>query len=1088
MKNQKILKKLISFFMVATMLFPMLSPMALNATTATFSDLSSIHWAYNEIIDLAQRGVINGFPNGTYRPEDAVTREQFARLVVTLFEGPAETEEIFRDVPKYRWSNIYITAAVRRGIIIPEEYGENLGASYPITREEAAVWMVRALGVATDNGPLGFYDSHTITRRAEISTAVEIGLITGMPGNLFAPYGTTTRAQAAVLVTRMSVILHELTVWSGEEIFHYVYRSDVTVISQAPTYSIIETNGTVIITVYNANEAIRQLTVGDTFVLEPTVQNPDGMAGHIINIDNQGQVIILTARLPEALDEIFYEFEFTSEIDLLYMVDEIMLGYDFYGVEGVEIIRNRTSFVSAEFNNANVAGVILDGEMRLYTPIVQVSISLQGVNHLVLTTAAEVNVTASSQAAFDNVFTAFTIPIRKFGTGVDVPVGLRVTSYGHFHLEFMCRLDAEFGIRNNRPSARASLNYAFNMDFNARATISLNIQARARVLWINVYGIQGDFGRGLQADTAMQERCPTGSCFVVALFHVRQISSLTDWGILRNADLLQFNWNFAPIGVDMRYLSGGRWHRHCPHRGASDSLDNEHIHSVDESNIANLTGEWLTLGQIQNTDGVYIKRGDRFLRITNRGVGEFSPRTIALNPETYVHHVLEYGDQLVFVRQEPRLYNLLSHGFMPLYHNMAVFSQFRYIGAPIEFLPSHLDWMAGAHGAGYTHLNGVEIANNPHVQNYIYRINLRMPILSGILIGQRNQEFTLGRWQGTNFIETVITADIEFFTRASLSHTVERTMDGYFIIDFTRVFASERLLIRQTSWAGTTNYVIDIGRVIDFPIGLPNVSVASVPTHPSTPIIDFESIIEETTLDTPVTNLEMYGQITPFGRQVAEDFLAREEFMAIFTEAPRLPYEFFPYAFHLLNLDNNGIPDIVIHYSAMFARGGPDPTLMFRFVNGEYKLVYYPAYRLSSFYGFYGLYDWLSHGEYLAFAPSVNNFFTNSAGNIITFIEARELGFIGNGGYAYISFNNNMMEMEIIATLRGYLREDNWYLYWHNRITDERFLSDLTQWEREVYEYPRTIPGMQNEILTPIPSLLELQKSIATAIKQKHGL
>ena len=175
---------------------------------SAFSDLPSTHWAYTEIIYLANQGIITGFPDSTFRPDEAVTREQFARLIIVQVEEPTQTEEIFADVPLGSWSNVYVTAAINRGIILPEAYGVNLGANEPITRQEAAVWMVRALGIDADNEEPNFNDVSDITYLAEIAAAVEIGLIAGMPGNLFVPHGTTTRAQAAILVTRMSNILN----------------------------------------------------------------------------------------------------------------------------------------------------------------------------------------------------------------------------------------------------------------------------------------------------------------------------------------------------------------------------------------------------------------------------------------------------------------------------------------------------------------------------------------------------------------------------------------------------------------------------------------------------------------------------------------------------------------------------------------------------------------------------------------------------------------------------------------------------------------------------------------------------------------
>ena len=57
---------------------PMVVMMPAQAQTTSFSDVSSSYWAASFISELAQRDVIAGFPDGTFRPNDPVTRAQFA--------------------------------------------------------------------------------------------------------------------------------------------------------------------------------------------------------------------------------------------------------------------------------------------------------------------------------------------------------------------------------------------------------------------------------------------------------------------------------------------------------------------------------------------------------------------------------------------------------------------------------------------------------------------------------------------------------------------------------------------------------------------------------------------------------------------------------------------------------------------------------------------------------------------------------------------------------------------------------------------------------------------------------------------------
>ena len=98
-------KQLFRKVVAVVMLFAIIASimMSLSETHAAnlgFRDLSSSHWAYSEIGNLVQLGIINGFPDGTYRPEEAVTREQFARLVVVMRHAKESTNDRIKEVLK----------------------------------------------------------------------------------------------------------------------------------------------------------------------------------------------------------------------------------------------------------------------------------------------------------------------------------------------------------------------------------------------------------------------------------------------------------------------------------------------------------------------------------------------------------------------------------------------------------------------------------------------------------------------------------------------------------------------------------------------------------------------------------------------------------------------------------------------------------------------------------------------------------------------------------------------------------------------------------------------------------------------------
>jgi hypothetical protein len=633
-------KKRILSLALALSLVLALVPSTVTANTPGFSDLSENHWAYPVIMNLARTGVISGFTDGTYLPESAVTRDQFATLVVKLLEPePTETEAIFNDVPVGSWSNAWVTAAVRRGIIIPSEYGEQLGATEPITREEAAVWMVRGLGVDIGAGVPNFADSDSITYKAEIAAAFEMGLVAGMPGNRFAPLESATRAQAAALVTNMSKILAEITPGEVEEVFNYEYRNDVKVIANPPAYSFTEANGTFTAIIPAATDEIRGVSAGNTFVLEPTAQNPDGLAGRVTNIVSEGTGVVITASVPQSIEEIYEEFEFVGNIDLLgddvdfeitpaEWDDNSPSIFVMASLGGVPTqhasagfrptVRTTSTEVIVSANNSTYGRINIEKcELAWRLPKIHANINIKNKRaDLYVTTSARIDFTASSSIAVDTVIPLTKITVKPVvGVHIDIPVGIRITANGEYRLETWCSMGIDFGIINGSSSAPVTFNYGFEFNHHTRATASLNIQARARLGLaglIHAYGIEGDFGRGLLTNNALQARCPSQSCFVVESFQVRNIKSLTTWGELRNVSALRFNQDLARgLPSTLWYRTGGSWQKRCNHGGAAEQPGSSSP-AVDTNERGN------SVGNIAN-GGYAAIQGDRvYYCINNR--------------------------------------------------------------------------------------------------------------------------------------------------------------------------------------------------------------------------------------------------------------------------------------------------------------------------------------------------------------------------------------------------------------------------------------------------------------------------------------
>lgn len=173
---------------------------------SAFSDISDVAWAKTAIERLASSGILKGDGNGRFRPQDFVTREQFASIIVRAFDLSGADENCdFADVEKGRWSYAEICKAYSAGIIKGAE-----GVFMPeenITRQDAAVMLYRLTGVLGKNlsgGKCDFVDEALISDYAKEAVQVlsEASVIMGSDGK-FLPLDKMTRAQAAVLVYRL---------------------------------------------------------------------------------------------------------------------------------------------------------------------------------------------------------------------------------------------------------------------------------------------------------------------------------------------------------------------------------------------------------------------------------------------------------------------------------------------------------------------------------------------------------------------------------------------------------------------------------------------------------------------------------------------------------------------------------------------------------------------------------------------------------------------------------------------------------------------------------------------------------------------
>lgn len=172
-----------------------------GASPPAFRDVPTEHRAYASIGALACRGVVAGFPDGTFRPDDPVTRAQFVKmLVLALGLAPRHEAAPFADVPDDAWYAPYVAAAARAAFargLSPAVFAPERA----LTREEMATLLTRAAGLRGE-APLAVADAAAVDEwaRAGVAAALAAGYMEVFPDGTFRPRSATTRAQAAELL------------------------------------------------------------------------------------------------------------------------------------------------------------------------------------------------------------------------------------------------------------------------------------------------------------------------------------------------------------------------------------------------------------------------------------------------------------------------------------------------------------------------------------------------------------------------------------------------------------------------------------------------------------------------------------------------------------------------------------------------------------------------------------------------------------------------------------------------------------------------------------------------------------------------
>lgn len=182
-----------------------------GAQVARFEDVPLSHWAYPYVEELAQQGVVSGVDETHFEPDGNVTREQFAKMLMTGYTLDGDAS--YSDVDPAAWYAPYVAAATRLGVVSGYEDG-TFGVGKRITRQEMAAMVYRLCSnLRLDEFPPGvaFTDEAAIADWAKeaVSAMQRAGILSGDESGAFHPEDNATRAQAAKVICVMKELFRQ---------------------------------------------------------------------------------------------------------------------------------------------------------------------------------------------------------------------------------------------------------------------------------------------------------------------------------------------------------------------------------------------------------------------------------------------------------------------------------------------------------------------------------------------------------------------------------------------------------------------------------------------------------------------------------------------------------------------------------------------------------------------------------------------------------------------------------------------------------------------------------------------------------------
>lgn len=214
-----ICKKIVSLIIAAVMLVGVLPLFAGGSDDLPFTDVSAKKWYYKSVKYVWDNGLMNGMSKTSFEPNGTLSRAMFITIIGRLVDAGSDVKPPFPDTKPGAWYSPYVAWAAELGVVDGFPDG-TFRPNDPITREQMAAAtdrFLKAVGLRTvaTGGIFDFTDEAKFSKwsRESIGSLKKIGIFAGDNEGRFNPKSNTTRAEAATVIMRLKQAID--AAWQG---------------------------------------------------------------------------------------------------------------------------------------------------------------------------------------------------------------------------------------------------------------------------------------------------------------------------------------------------------------------------------------------------------------------------------------------------------------------------------------------------------------------------------------------------------------------------------------------------------------------------------------------------------------------------------------------------------------------------------------------------------------------------------------------------------------------------------------------------------------------------------------------------------